>query len=47
VRKRLVQVVAIVALTLGLILGPGVVSKAASPHHFVAPRALDGGGSGG
>jgi hypothetical protein len=47
VRKRLIQVIAIVTLTLGLTLGSGLVSKAASPHNLVAPRALMGGGSGG
>lgn len=46
-RKRLIQVIAIVALALGLILGPGVVSKAAPPQNLVTPCAMDGGGSNG
>jgi hypothetical protein len=47
VRKKLIQVVTIVALALGLVLGSGAVSQAKSPHNLVAPRAIDGGGSGG
>jgi hypothetical protein len=46
VRKRLIQVIAIAALALGLVLGSGVVSQAASPDSFVIPCAMDGGGSG-
>jgi hypothetical protein len=46
VRKKLIQVIVIVALSLGLVLGSGAVSQAASLNNFVAPFALDGGGSG-
>lgn len=50
VRKRLVQVFAILALILGLIFGPGLARKAAPPAQLaglMTPCALMGGGSSG
>ena len=46
-RKRLIQAFVIVSLVLGLVVAPGMVSKAAGPEYDgpVAPCALDGGGS--
>ncbi|MEA3377498.1 MAG: hypothetical protein U9R72_15020 [Chloroflexota bacterium] len=49
-RKRLVQVFAILALILGLIFGPGLARKAAPPAQLaglMTPCALMGGGSSG
>ena len=48
-RKRLVQVVMIVALVLGLLTGSGLVGQAEPPAQLAAlmnPYALMGGGSG-
>ncbi|MGD2103846.1 MAG: hypothetical protein PVJ55_01875 [Anaerolineae bacterium] len=49
-RKRLIQMFTLLALILGLALGPAMVTKAApasQPGSTVSPCALDHGGSGG
>ncbi len=49
VRKRLIQVLALAALTLGLLTGSGLVRKAppAQLAKSFTPLAMDGGGSSG
>jgi hypothetical protein len=50
VRKRLIQVLTILALVLGLVFGPGLARKVAPPAQLAkpfTPLALDGGGSNG
>ncbi len=48
--KRIVQALALVALMLGLVMGPRVADRMASADQFDVPRvlcAIDGGGSSG
>jgi hypothetical protein len=48
--RRIVQMLALVALMLGLVVGPQVAGRMASADQFDTPRvlcAIDGGGSSG